>query len=109
MFTKDVFGAFGEPALEPWLREVGTTQLLIVGFYAHMCLSTSTREALIRGFGIAIDPDATGSPDIEDLALGFLSAVEVRRSALLHLVTMGATIAAPIPSGADSAAAVRSR
>ena len=105
LFDKDVFGAFGEPALEPWLREVGTTQLLIVGFYAHMCLSTSTREALIRGFEVSIDPEATGSRDIEDPALGFLSADEVRRSALLHLISMGATIASPVPAGADSLAA----
>jgi nicotinamidase-related amidase len=106
LFEKDVFGAFTGTGLEPWLREVETTHLLIVGFYAHMCLSTSTREALIRGFEVAIDPEATGSRDIDDPALGFLNADEVRRSALLHLVTMGATIASPIPAGADSLAGV---
>jgi nicotinamidase-related amidase len=107
LFDKDVFGAFGEPGLEPWLREVGTTQLLIVGFYAHMCLSTSTREALIRGFEVVIDPEATGSRDIEDPTLGFLAAAEVRRSAILHLITMGATIAMPIPASSDSLAVAK--
>jgi nicotinamidase-related amidase len=107
LFDKDVFGAFSGTALEPWLHDLGTTRLLIIGFYAHMCLSTSTREALIRGFDVSLDPEATGSRDIDDPALGFLSADEVRRSALLHLVTMGASIAAPIPTSSDSLAVAK--
>jgi nicotinamidase-related amidase len=101
LFEKDVFGAFTGTPLETWLREVGTTQVLIVGFYAHMCVSTSAREALIRGFQVSIDPEATGSRDIDDPALGFQTADEVRRSALLHLTNMGATIAAPITSTSE--------
>jgi hypothetical protein len=58
-----------------------------------MCLSTSAREALIRGFEVAVDPNATGARDIEDEALGRQAADEVRRSALLHLTHMGVTVA----------------
>jgi nicotinamidase-related amidase len=92
-FEKDVFGAFTATGLEEWLRSVGAESVLIVGFYAHMCLSTSAREALVRGFDVAVDPEATGARDLEDDVLGQLSADEVRRSALLHLKNMGVTIA----------------
>jgi nicotinamidase-related amidase len=78
--------------LEDWLRSVGATAVLLVGFYAHMCLSTSAREALVRGFDVVIDPEATGARDIEHDDLGRLSANEVRTSALLQLADMGATI-----------------
>jgi nicotinamidase-related amidase len=91
-FVKDVFGAFTGTAIEEWLRSLDVNSLLIVGFYAHMCVSTTSREALMRGYDVAIDPSATGSCDLEDEVLGKLPADEVRRSALLHLKQMGVTI-----------------
>lgn len=93
LFTKDVFGAFTGTRLEEWLHSVGAESVLIVGFYAHMCLSTSAREALVRGFDVAVDPDGTGAPELEDEILGNLTADEVRRSAMLHLKHMGVTMA----------------
>ena len=92
LFRKDVFGAFSGTQLESWLREAGATDVLIAGFYAHMCLSTSAREALVRGFHVFIDPEATGARELEDDRLGRQSADEVRRTALLHLKNMGVTI-----------------
>jgi nicotinamidase-related amidase len=78
--------------LEQWLRSLGVQSVLLVGFYTHMCVSTSAREALVRGFDVAVDPDATGARDLADKILGQLSADEVRRSALLHLQNMGVTM-----------------
>jgi nicotinamidase-related amidase len=92
-FEKDVFGAFSGTGLEEWLHSVGAGSVLIVGFYAHMCLSTSAREALVRGFEVAVDPNGTGACDLEDELLGRLTADEVRRSALLHLKHMGVEMA----------------
>ena len=91
-FEKDVFGAFTATGLEEWLLSLGAKSVLIVGFYTHMCLSTSAREALVRGFDVAVDPDATGARDLQDDLLGQLSADEVRRSALLHLKNMGVSM-----------------
>jgi len=104
-FEKDVYGAFTGTSLEEWLRIVGAESVLIVGFYTHMCVSTSAREALVRGFDVTIDPDATGARDLEDEFLGRLSADEVRRSALLHLKNMGVAMA---QVGNGGAAAQRS-
>jgi len=74
------------------LRSVGAQSVLLVGFYTHRCVSTSAREAMVRGFDVAVDPDATGARDLADEILGQLSADEVRRSALLHLQNMGVTM-----------------
>lgn len=92
LFEKDVYGAFTGTGLEEWLREIGASSVLLVGFYTHMCVSTSAREALVRGFDVAVDPDGTGARDLDDALLGHQSADEVRRAALLHLVNMGVTI-----------------
>jgi nicotinamidase-related amidase len=89
IFEKDVYGAFTGTDLEEWLHSVGASSILIVGFYTHMCLSTSAREALVRGFNVFVDPNATGARDLEDELLGRQTADEVRRYALLHLVNMG--------------------
>ncbi|HEY0670996.1 MAG TPA: isochorismatase family cysteine hydrolase [Longimicrobiales bacterium] len=95
LFEKDVFGAFTTTALEQWLRDLDVDEVLIVGFYAHMCISTSAREALVRGFDVVIDPDATGARDVEHESLGRQSADEVRRTALLQLVNMGVRLLQP--------------
>jgi nicotinamidase-related amidase len=92
LFEKDVYGAFTGTGLEEWLRDIGAGSLLLVGFYTHMCLSTSAREALVRGFEVAVDPDGTGACDLDHELLGHQSADEVRRCALLHLSNMGVTI-----------------
>jgi nicotinamidase-related amidase len=96
LFTKDVYGAFTGTGLEEWLRARGVTSVVIAGFYTHMCVSTTSREALVRGFEVLIDPDATGARDLEDETLGRQTADEVRRSALLHLTNMGAVVAARV-------------
>jgi nicotinamidase-related amidase len=92
LFTKEVFGAFTTTDLDRWLRILGVTSALVTGFYAHMCVSTSVREALVRGYAVQVDPDATGARDLDDALLGAQSASEVRRTALLQVVNMGATL-----------------
>lgn len=92
LFVKDVFGAFTGTGLEDWLRALTVTDVLIVGFFTHMCVSTSAREALVRGFGVTIDAAGTGARDLDGEQLGQQSADEVRRSALLQLADMGVSI-----------------
>lgn len=96
LFVKDVFGAFGAAGLEEWLRSNGVTQVLVAGFFTHMCVSTSSREALVRQFEVFIDPAATATHALEDPTLGKLSADEVRRSALLHLKDMGVVVSSDV-------------
>jgi nicotinamidase-related amidase len=92
LFEKDVYGAFAGTSIDEWLRTHGVQSILIVGFYAHMCMSTSAREALSRGYDVFLDAEATGACNIENDLFGGQTAEEVRRSALLHLTHMGAVV-----------------
>ena len=95
-FVKQVLGAFTGSGLGSWLEAQQVSEVLIVGFLAHMCVSTTAREAVMRGLQVAIDPDATASEPIHHPRLGDLSAGEARRAALLHLVDLGVELA-PLP------------
>jgi nicotinamidase-related amidase len=91
-FQKNVYGAFTGTNIGAWLKTVGTEEVLIVGFYTHGCVATTAREAIMADLDVSLDPDATGACDMTNEILGNLSADEVRRSALLHLSSMGASI-----------------
>jgi nicotinamidase-related amidase len=91
-FVKQVFGAFTGSAIGVWLDSLGCDDVMILGFYAHMCVSTTAREALMRGLRVAIDPSGVGSCAIQHPTLGQLSADEARRTALLHLSHLGVRI-----------------
>lgn len=91
-FVKDVFGAFTGTAVGAWLEAQRSNEVLIVGFFTHMCVSTTAREALMRGLRVAVDPDATGAFPVRHELLGEQSAEEVRRTALLHLSHLGVRI-----------------
>jgi len=88
-FVKEVFGAFTGTDLASWLEERRVTDVVIVGFLTHMCVSTTAREALMLGLNVAVDPEATATEPIERPAIGALSAPDSHRAALLHLADMG--------------------
>jgi len=90
--VKDVVGAFTGTDLGRWLEGVGADDILLVGFFAHMCVSTTAREAVMRGLRVAVDPDGTGGFPIAHPLLGETSAEEVCRTALLHLSALGVAI-----------------
>ena len=93
-FVKEVYGAFTGTSIGSWLEARGSEEVLIVGFFAHMCVSTTAREALMRGLHVAVDPAGTGGFPIQHELLGVQSAEEVHRTALLHLSHLGVRIAA---------------
>jgi nicotinamidase-related amidase len=93
-FVKEVYGAFTGTSIGSWLEARGSEEVLIVGFFVHMCVSTTAREALMRGLHVAVDPVGTGGVTIQHELLGVQSAEEVHRTALLHLSHLGVRIAA---------------
>jgi nicotinamidase-related amidase len=92
-FVKNVYGAFTGTDIGSWLAARGVGGVLIVGFFVHMCVSTTAREALMRGLHVAVDPTGTGGFPIRHELLGEQSAAEVHRTALLQLSHLGVTIA----------------
>lgn len=97
-FVKEVFGAFTGTNIGSWLEEQGSDDVLLVGFFAHMCVSTTAREALMRGVSVTVDPEATGAFPIKHELLGEQSAAEVHRTALLQLSHLGVRIEPRRPS-----------
>ncbi len=91
-FKKDVYGAFTGSNIGLWLKKLGADEVSIMGFYTHGCVSTTAREAIMAGLNVFIDPDGTAACDLSHETLGKQTADEVRRSALLQLANMGATI-----------------
>lgn len=91
-FHKNVYGAFTGSNIGQWLNSLHVTDVVIMGFYTHGCVSTTAREAIMAGFNVYLPINTTGSCDIAHKLLGKISADEVRRSALLQLANMGATI-----------------
>ena len=91
-FVKDVFGAFTGTTVGSWLDAHDSDEVLLVGFFTHMCVSTTAREALMRGLRVAVDPAATGAFPVQHALLGKQSAEEVHRTALLHLSHLGVRI-----------------
>lgn len=92
IFEKHVYGAFTGSSIGAWLRSLGADTVVIMGFYSHMCVSTTSREALMEGLDVYIDQECTASCDIKHELLGSMSAQQVKRSALLQLSNMGAMI-----------------
>ena len=92
VLTKTVFGAFSGTELGSMLVQDGVDAVRIAGLLTHMCVSTTAREALMRGLTTTIQADGCASRAIEDPRLGHVDGAEAHRTALLHLASMGANI-----------------
>jgi nicotinamidase-related amidase len=51
-FPKWGGSAFGNPALEPWLRDRGVTGLVLTGLQAKACVTATAKDAVKRGFRV---------------------------------------------------------
>ncbi|MEI8056961.1 MAG: cysteine hydrolase family protein [Actinomycetes bacterium] len=59
-------GSFTGTPLEHWLREHSIDQLVIAGYMTHMCVDTTARQAMHRGWDVMVLSDATGTIDLSD-------------------------------------------
>ncbi|MBI1375860.1 MAG: isochorismatase family protein [Frankiales bacterium] len=76
---KTLPGAFTGTELGAWLAEHDVDHLVVVGYMTHMCIDTTTRQAVHRGLEVTVLADATGTIDLaDDLP-----------SALVHRVELG--------------------
>jgi nicotinamidase-related amidase len=79
LIDKSLPGAFTGTQLEAWLRERGLDRLAIVGYMTHMCVDTTSRQAMHLGFEVTVLDDATGTINIS----------EALPAALVHEVELG--------------------
>mmetsp|Transcript_4137 Transcript_4137/g.6280 ORF Transcript_4137/g.6280 Transcript_4137/m.6280 type:complete len:223 (+) Transcript_4137:31-699(+) len=63
VLDKNTFGAFASTNIEELLRTRGIEQLIIAGVTADVCVHTTMREAVDRGFECWYCKDAISTPD----------------------------------------------
>ncbi len=86
LVAKTVNSAFyGEPALEPWLRERGAMQLVVVGVQTNMCIETTARMGGNLGFDVTVPLDATHTFDLEGPAGTALTADQLATATAVNL------------------------
>jgi len=57
-------GSFTGTDLEEYLKETGRNKLVLTGYMAHVCVSTTARQAAERGYDVLLAQDAIGDRDI---------------------------------------------
>jgi nicotinamidase-related amidase len=78
VIDKTLPGSFTGTPLQEWLaaRDIGT--LTVVGYMTHMCVDTTTRQAMHLGLDVTVLDDATGTIDVsDDLPAALVHRVEL--------------------------------
>ncbi len=65
-FPKTAFSAFAAEGLGEWLRQNGTTHLLVAGLETPICVYLTVLDALAADFEVTVLADATGGRRPED-------------------------------------------
>lgn len=57
-------GSFTGTDLEEYLKSTGKNKLVLTGYMAHVCVSTTARQAAEKGYDVLIVEDAVGDRNI---------------------------------------------
>lgn len=57
-------GSFAQTDLQEYLEKSGSKKLVLTGYMAHVCVSTTTRQAAQRGYDVVVVEDGVGDRDI---------------------------------------------
>ena len=60
-FSKTRFSCVGEPAFDAWLSGHKRRQILLTGIESHVCVFSTARDLLARGYTVHVPQDATMS------------------------------------------------
>ncbi|MGO9022685.1 MAG: isochorismatase family protein [Beijerinckiaceae bacterium] len=95
VIAKKLPNAFAGTDLATRIRATGRSDIILIGFMTHMCISATARAALDLGFRTTIVAAATATRDIPDPLDGTVLAAEaVQKAALAELADRFAMIAA---------------
>ncbi|KAA6414040.1 MAG: Isochorismatase hydrolase [Lasallia pustulata] len=77
---KTMPSSFAGTDLHEYLEKTGKKKVVLTGYMAHVCVSTTARQAAELGYDVILAEDAIGDRDIPGM-----SGEEVTRAALLEL------------------------
>lgn len=80
-------GSFAETPLDEVLKGWGIKKLVLTGYMAHVCVSTTARQAAQRGYDVLVVEDGIGDRDIPGV-----KGEEVTRVVLAELADVFATV-----------------
>lgn len=80
-------GSFTGTDLDEFLKSTGRNKLVLCGYMAHVCVSTTTRQADERGYDVLIAEDAVGDRDIPGV-----KAEDLVRTSLAELADTFGTV-----------------
>jgi nicotinamidase-related amidase len=88
VFSKPFPSAFSDPNLQKWLESNKVGKLIVGGLYGDKCITSTTMEALERGYIVQLVPDGIVTQDEEG-----------RAPTIEKLINRGATIWTPALRG----------
>ncbi len=90
--VKHLPNAFAGTTLEKALERIGRKDLIVVGFMTHMCVSSTVRAALDRGYRCTIVSGGCATRDLSDGHGGVVAAAVVQRVELAALADRFAVV-----------------
>jgi len=70
LIGKSYPGSFTGTDLESHLKSTGKEKVVLTGYMAHVCVSTTARQAAEKGYDVIIAEDAVGDRDIPGAKAG---------------------------------------
>lgn len=64
VITKNYPGSFTSTDLDEHLKKTGAKKVVLTGYMAHVCVSTTARQAAERGYDVLLAKEAIGDRDI---------------------------------------------
>lgn len=90
--TKTLPNAFAGTNLEELLSRTGRKNLIVIGYMTHMCVSSTVRAALDRGYRTTVVAKATATRDLPATEGGIISAQALQHAALAALADRFAAV-----------------
>lgn len=89
---KNYPGSFTATTLEEEIKKSGKNKVVLVGYMAHVCVSTTARQAAEKGLQVVIPADAVGDRDIPAVDGSVINGAELTKTVLAELKDAFATI-----------------
>lgn len=92
IIKKTLPNAFANTNLEETLARIGRKNLIVIGYMTHMCVSSTVRAAIDRGYRSTIVAKATATRDLPAPGGGVVSAQSLQSASLAALADRFAAV-----------------